>query len=252
MKTAKECEETIPLVSTASSVQQALTAHPVKEKFLWRFEYRKDACLRFLSHLDLTAVITRALSASGTDLAYSEGFRVHPKVSFGPPLPLGVSGEGELFDSAVIGNTPPNESQINRFLPHGCEILSAHKISPAAKSLNAAITAGMYRFGFFAQIDPDEAMEAVGRILSSKQLLILPERKGRIKEKDIRPLIYSIECNLHDGLLYIDAMMSMLPGATCRPVELVGVLFPGRRFSDFSITRTGCFCRDKQRFVALI
>ncbi|MCK7502832.1 MAG: DUF2344 domain-containing protein [Desulfobacterales bacterium] len=37
--------------------------------------------------------ILRALRRAGVPLDFSRGFNPKPKVSFGPPLPVGVAGE---------------------------------------------------------------------------------------------------------------------------------------------------------------
>ena len=68
---------------------------------------------------------------------------------------------------------------------------------------------------------------------------------GKIVEKDLRPLVHRIEYYTHDEAVCIEALLSMRAGQTCRPVELLHVMFPSKRFSDFLVRRIECL-RDEQ------
>ena len=54
--------------------------------------------LRFLSHLDVTRVLSRAFRRARIPTAYSRGFHPMPKMAFGPALPVGIASRAEFLD----------------------------------------------------------------------------------------------------------------------------------------------------------
>ncbi len=63
-----------------------------------RLRYSRDILLRWTGHLDIVRMWDRAIQRSKIPVAYSQGFHPHQKVSFGPPLPLGLVSEDEYID----------------------------------------------------------------------------------------------------------------------------------------------------------
>ncbi|MFN3739590.1 MAG: TIGR03936 family radical SAM-associated protein [Thermodesulfovibrionales bacterium] len=66
-----------------------------------RAEFSKTGELKYLSHLELSRLIERALRRANIPLSYTEGFHPMPRISFGPALPVGVEGWREYFDMIV-------------------------------------------------------------------------------------------------------------------------------------------------------
>jgi radical SAM-linked protein len=111
-----------------------------------RVEFLKTGRLRYLSHLELMSVLYRAIRRAGFPLEYTEGYHPSLKVSFGPPLGVGIGGLSEYFDMEVI---PPfdivgNRRKLNNILPEGIYAKDMAAISPRAKSLSSFIT----RYGY--------------------------------------------------------------------------------------------------------
>ena len=61
--------------------------------------YTRNKDLKFISHLNTVDLLQRAIFYTNAKIKFSEGFNVHPKMSFGNPLPLGVSSDFEVFDN---------------------------------------------------------------------------------------------------------------------------------------------------------
>jgi radical SAM-linked protein len=79
---------------------------------------------------------------AGFPLEYSKGFHPFPKVSFGPPLGVGVSGMSEYFDIEI---TPPfdlevNREKLNSMLPEGVYVKDMTGLPAGVESLNSFIT----------------------------------------------------------------------------------------------------------------
>ncbi|MDE2863103.1 MAG: TIGR03936 family radical SAM-associated protein, partial [Chloroflexota bacterium] len=63
-----------------------------------RLRFDKAGPARYLPHNDLITALVRALRRINAPLAYSQGFSPKPRLRFGPPLPVGHCGRGELVD----------------------------------------------------------------------------------------------------------------------------------------------------------
>ena len=59
----------------------------------YRLQFSKEGETKYVSHLDLVRLFTRAFKRAELPLAYSEGFNPHPKMSIGLPLSVGVTSE---------------------------------------------------------------------------------------------------------------------------------------------------------------
>ena len=62
---------------------------------LIRVKYCKNGPIAYISHLNLAQVFTRALRRANIPVVISSGFNPRFKISFGPPLPLGISSISE-------------------------------------------------------------------------------------------------------------------------------------------------------------
>ena len=104
----------------------------------WRVRYSKGAAVRFISHLDIVRAVLRALAISELPVVYTQGFNPHPKLSFGPPLPVGATGEAEFFDLEFTRALAVEEirAKLGAGLPEGLRVLSVSaltsKRSPSA------------------------------------------------------------------------------------------------------------------------
>jgi radical SAM-linked protein len=72
----------------------------VRQAERFRLRLGKAEPVRFLSHLDVARALLRAFRRSRIPLAVSGGKDRRPKVSFGPPLPLGMTSTAEYLDVA--------------------------------------------------------------------------------------------------------------------------------------------------------
>ena len=87
---------------------------------------------------------------SGLHVKYSEGFNPHPKVSFGPPLSLGISSVCEYMDIQFTKRHSPEEivKNLNDSLPSGLKILIASEIELKSASILNSAKQVIYRVDF--------------------------------------------------------------------------------------------------------
>lgn len=111
----------------------------------YRVKYAKTDDMIFTSHLDVMRCIQRALRRADVPVSYSSGFSPHPRVSFGPPLPLGMVGESEYFD--VLFCKDPGGGwldRVNQCLPAGLRLLKSRLVALQGISLMKLVNAADY------------------------------------------------------------------------------------------------------------
>ena len=120
----------------------------VMQENIIRFKFYKRAEYKFLSHLDMVRLITRALSRSGIIVKYDKGFNPKPKISFSNPIPLGVESLAEYCDLVLEDNIEANDftCKVNLQLPEQVKIISARNVFYKVPSLMADIDLILYIF----------------------------------------------------------------------------------------------------------
>jgi radical SAM-linked protein len=158
-----------------------------------RLKYSKKGKARFLSHLDTIRIIGRAIRAASLPIAYSKGHNPHQELSFGPPLPLGMTSCCEYVDMTFSASTALDIiGSLNSVLPVGIEAVSAGWIERKTKSLMSSISMTGYKVRLRPEPAPGRA--DLKRIVD-KGLAGLDE--------DVRKLISRVEAT-GDGELEID------------------------------------------------
>ena len=113
-----------------------------------RFKFCKRAEYKFLSHLDILRLMSRALSRSGIIVKYDKGFNPKPKISFSNPIPLGVESLAEYCDLVLEEDISANDftGKVNMALPGQVKIISAKRVPYKVPSLMADIDLVLYIF----------------------------------------------------------------------------------------------------------
>ena len=90
-----------------------------------RVKYSIGGKLKFISHLDLMRLFFRACIRTNIPVAVSQGFSPHLKISFGPPLNLGVTRSGEYLDINTTQDMRLQdvEAKLQQTMPEGIDIL---------------------------------------------------------------------------------------------------------------------------------
>ena len=212
--------------------------------FLYRVEYSKGFNVRFLSHRNIINIFQRAFRMANIPVKYSRGFHPHPSFSFGPPLTVGIMGDAEFFDVVTVAPDVLDQSVINAGLPEGLCIKKSSLLDKKPVSLFDTIVASRYIFIPVDSVSAGLLSEAVETLLSQKSIEITVEKKGKSVSVDLKPLIYKLDMKENNDTSYIEAVLSARPSKTCRPVDLISALFPGKKPADFLLKRTECLKDD--------
>ena len=190
-----------------------------------RFCRRRE--LRFISHLDIVRLWCRAFHRAEINLAYSEGFKPHPRISLAAPLALGVTGDGELMDIYCSKPVSPHYliKAVNQKLPPGIEISQVSQVSPNEPSLQSSVSQAEYRVELVAEREEPEIQAAIKALLSKESLPWQHQRDTGIRKYDLRPLINDIWLEEYKNSHCIIGMrLRCDSGGSGRPEQVVKAL----------------------------
>jgi len=190
-----------------------------------RVRYAKRQPLRFLSHLDVVRSLVRALAISGLPVAFSQGFNPHPKLSLGPPLPVGATGDSEFVDIEFTRAVGAEEirSRLSPGLPDGIEILS---VSPSASRASAAAqaVASEYLVGNIPGLQGIDEAGLTARMEAVRRLREATVSKGG-REKTVKPADQILEFELVElEPLQLRVVLALNQEGAVRPVDVVRFL----------------------------
>jgi len=163
------------------------------EKQRIRVRYQKSGISRFISHLELANIFFRAARRGAVPISFTQGFNPRPRMSFGPPLQLGLESDFEFVDLFLSAEILPQEliSRMNPELSLGLKLLEARSVDMKADSLQAIITNQRYlakldRSAFesfeFSESWPERQLERVRK--GSRSNVFLKDFVERVVHKE--------------------------------------------------------------------
>jgi radical SAM family uncharacterized protein/radical SAM-linked protein len=164
----------------------------------YRLTFSKLGHSRFLSHLELSQALVRALRRSSLTLAYSFGYHPHPKISFATATAVGMGSRQEYADITAqeyLSDLNLLKSEINSALPEGIEILEISKLSFEEKAIAQMLKGFEYELYLPAAIDSSRLKsmeENIKNFLAASEFKIQKISKGKTVIKDIRPFVQSL------------------------------------------------------------
>lgn len=165
---------------------------------LVRVKYCKDGPIKYISHLNLAQVFTRAIRRADLPVVISGGFNPRFRISFGPPLPLGISSSSEYLDIRLKEEVKVEEltERLNLILPQGLKILRVKTIHSSADSLVKIIDRASYVITLKIKeklLESEREIEKNNkRFLNLDEITVEKQTKNGIKRIDIRPSILDI------------------------------------------------------------
>lgn len=160
----------------------------------YRILFEKKGLLTFVSHLDFSHSVIRALKRAGLPLKYSEGFSPHPKIVFALPLSVGMVGENELVDVTLTIDGITNEQFKERFskvLPKDMIIKDVY---------TPDIKLGKIKSSVYTLILPDcsDKCDRIKEALKNPPSVEKTTKSGNVKELSIKDLLYAFDVK-NDG-----------------------------------------------------
>ncbi len=94
-----------------------------------RVRFRKHGAMLYISHLDLTKTVMRAVVRSGLPVYYTEGYNPIPKLVFATPLSVGCGGDAEVLDLRMMQSVSNAEieEKLRAVMPNGIEVIRVYE-----------------------------------------------------------------------------------------------------------------------------
>ncbi|MFO7891982.1 MAG: TIGR03960 family B12-binding radical SAM protein [bacterium] len=240
--TNKSIRKNIPLYQKKVENKQNSTVIPI------RIAYSKNSELRFISHLETMRIFQLNFHRAKIDLAYSQGYHPRPKISSGPPLPLGLCSINEYLDVQLKNTCPADfNQQLNKFFAPGITILESKIIHKKSPSLTCIISLASYCVTFDYQINWSNLQRNISDTLKSNSLKVLRIKKGKKKTIDIRTFIDKLY--IKNKALYID--LKYISQKTARIDEILHHIINDYHESKglLKIKRTGLYIKTGDKLI---
>jgi radical SAM-linked protein len=163
-----------------------------------RSSYSKVGAARFISHLELIDVFSRALRRAALPVAYSGGHHPQPRLRFSPGLPLGAESDCEVVD--IDFTEPLCVDDFNRRfgtqLPEGLLLLVVREVSLREPSPDRGLSGFRYLIDIDSLIDGAGNAEVDHRLAAFARSATFPVRKRHPrgdKEIDARRFVTRAE-----------------------------------------------------------
>ena len=93
------------------------------------FVFAKKGAMKYISHLDLMRLFTRAMRRADLPMKITEGFSPHPKFSIKRALKLGLESESEEASIVLKERVSPEnfKDKLQKQLPEGIEIKNVER-----------------------------------------------------------------------------------------------------------------------------
>jgi radical SAM family uncharacterized protein/radical SAM-linked protein len=191
-----------------------------------RVGYRKGDPVRFISHLDLLRELERTFRRAELPLVYTEGFSPRPKLSAGPPLPLGWTSDAEWIDMELAEAWPEERLSglldlLNTSGAEGVDFVVAAAMPAGVGALGAEIGESIYKADLPCppfELAFGDLEQAVAVFMAEPSVVVQRRRKGRVKDVDIRPLVRELSVIARDQVILTLATGS---SGSVKPTEVL-------------------------------
>ncbi|MDR1125256.1 MAG: TIGR03960 family B12-binding radical SAM protein, partial [Deltaproteobacteria bacterium] len=167
----------------------ALAASLVNKVNHYRIWYRKEGPATCISQLELQAVLERAMRRGKLPLAFSQGFKPAPLLSFARALPVGVASRREWFSLYLReARTPAEVLASFRGLPRGLNVTEAVKLPLHQRPAEAV--SETYRIEWVGGEERHALfLQAVESFTAKTGLAWVKQGKKHTRELDARALV---------------------------------------------------------------
>jgi radical SAM-linked protein len=194
-----------------------------------RLEITKGEAVRYISHLDYSRAVERALRRAKLPVAYSEGFNPHMKMAFASALSLGVTSDAEYLDVEVTSEISAADfgAALAPQLPPGIAYKAVREITAQHAALMAVVNLASYRITVplpgGAVIAA--AADSVARFNQAQEVLYVKESPKGNRQLDVKQYIAGdvVAAAAPDGL-ELDMAIKITPGGSVKPSAVLAVL----------------------------
>ncbi len=198
--------------------------------------FSKTGRAKYISHLDLSNAVIRAMKRTKLPIWQTEGFNPRTYVTFMLPLSLGQEGLHEAMDFRLTEDLPYDEvkERLNAALPPDIRVTEV----TVPKDRNTDITAARWQIGFSA--DP----ERLRGLCEKEQICVEKRTKKGASTIDIKPLMKDTEISGNELRVTLPAGNSF----NINPMLIFEAYASeyGEPAKRLRILRTNIYCGDRE------
>lgn len=201
----------------------------------YRITFAKYGAARFVGHLDLQTLFQRAIKRAGLPVSFSKGFNPHQLISFGQPLPVGMSSGCELVEIELeqLLDADLIVSALNNALPEGLDAISAVLLKEGEKAAAALVNAADYEVKFPYNIEMATKTDSVlTEIMNEQEIVVNKKTKKGIAQADIRCDIFELRNTSGENNITVKMVLATGSNRNLKP-ELVAKLICDRADIQF-------------------
>lgn len=199
-----------------------------------RILFEKKDTAKYISHLDLVRIVTRAIKRAEIPIVYSNGFNPTPKLNFTLPLSLGQESVCEIMNFKVEPEMDTNEikARLEKQLPDGIIIKEVYV--PAENSDD------FYYASYKITLDKSVDVSSVNDCFSRDSIVLVKRTKSGEKETDIKPFVIKLDAKSEDEHTIIECILNSKDPNFLNPEYIVKAYteYIGKDIGDYSILRT--------------
>ena len=182
----------------------------IQKRFKLRVTYVKQNRLAYLSHLEITGALERAVRRAKLPFGVSQGFSPHMLLSFGSALPVGVGSTCEIFDVTLNDYINPELAleSLKQVMPADLMATNAEYVGVKSPAASVTFENSTYVAVYDGEIPDFEIPETIEVIRKKKTKILevddyltdMPEIIGQ-----------TIQCTLRSsqaGSLRIDKLLN--------------------------------------------
>lgn len=213
-----------------------------------RIWFNKNGATRYISHLDLNRVMTRAIQHSKLPVWHTEGFNPHPFITFALPLSLGFRGVKEAMDIKLLKEVEKEDiiKKLNNCLPSGIDVYDV--TDPVMK-------AGKIAFGKFDikaasdSISLEELFKMFRNMFTFDKIEVEKAGKKGTKIIDLKPYIGSYTLEKLDDCVSLEIILPAGSVNNINPMLLITALEKLNNIEiDTDITRLDVYNEEMKPF----
>lgn len=186
-----------------------------------RLRFSKTGQAKYISHLDINRVFSRAFSRAKIHIWYTEGFNPHAYMSFSLPLSLGIESLCENVDVRITDDITPKElmNKMNNCLPTGIRVVDAYDDFRDCSEI--CYSDYVFKFEFK---DNQEALKQIKNVLDSDEIIALKKgkqgKKKVFKETNIKNFIVKNNISIRENNVVLNIRLLAGPQKNLNPTLL--------------------------------
>lgn len=160
-----------------------------------RLQYAKRGRMRFSSHRDFQRAFERALRRANVAMAYSAGFRPHPKISYANAAPTGAASEAEYIEIGLAEHRDIDDllTALNAAMPTGLDIVDA--VEARTPDLVNRLEASVWQLEF-PEMEVQQVQAAVDKLLAATEIPVERMTKNGVRRFDARSPIANAQVSI--------------------------------------------------------